>query len=453
MRQVNLLDETLRDGEQTRGVHFSPTDKLRIANLLVTAGTQVINGGFPAAGVPESQCVQHLARNLKGAELLAIARCTQPDIDACWQAIGEAESPRIGLFIPVSDLHMRVKLNRTPQQIVELATSAVRAALKYTSHVDLAFEDATRAEPQFLVEVARAVAEAGASVLTICDTVGYSVPESIAQLVRVVRQAVDEYSGTEIGVHCHNDLGLAVANTLAAAAAGAARLECTVNGLGERAGNASLEQVVTALAIHTSTYGVETRFRLDCAARLSTLVAERSGVEVAPSQPVVGRNAFSHVAGIHQDGVMKNPGTYEVIDPAALGRTREVATFSKLMGRSGLHALLREEGLSVPGEKVDEVLTQVKAKAAEGLPIHLPTIVREVTEPPPLLRALRFNTDLYRWRHEDDETILLYRLGGEQIVFLRGRSRAAFLDAARGEVRDTQVVEALREKQIFAEEG
>jgi 2-isopropylmalate synthase len=363
MRRIEIFDTTLRDGEQTPEVCLLLREKVELAESLCDLGVDVIEAGFPATAPAEEEAVAAIARTLRGVTVAALSRTTEGDLKAAARALEGAERPRIHVFSSSSDVHIREIFRRPPEAVVEEAVRTIEGARAYVDDVEFSPQDATRSEMGFLLSFYEAAVAAGATVVNIPDTVGYAWPAQMAELVRSVRARVPE--GVRISVHCHDDLGLAVANSLAALLAGADQVECTVNGIGERAGNASLEEIVTAIRIRADVLPFETGVRSDRLLSVSERVEALTGVVVQPNKAVVGLNAFRHESGIHQDGVLKSADTYEIIDPASVGtRTRMV-----IGKHSGRHALRRElEGLGLrPDDAAVRIIWQeVKARATDG---------------------------------------------------------------------------------------
>lgn len=353
MRRIQVFDTTLRDGEQSLNRTFTLAQKIEISRALIAAGVDVIEGGFPCSSAGDFAAVQALSRDVRGAVLAGLTRAVRSDIDACAEALREAECPRIHTGIAVSDLHMSRKLRKTPEQVIEMAADAVRYARNQVAEVEFYAEDATGSNPQFLARVCEAVIAAGATVLNIPDTTGRATPWMYESLLRQLREQVRGIEKVCLSVHCHNDLGMATANTLAGVLAGAAQVEVTVNGIGERAGNTALEEVVVALGLHDKTFQATTGIRLDRLAELSSLVADATQVPVYPFKAVVGSNAFSHASGIHQDGVLKAPETYEIIDPVTVGRAREQLVLTARSGRHALKVKAAALGWTLEGSNLD----------------------------------------------------------------------------------------------------
>jgi 2-isopropylmalate synthase len=362
---VRIFDTTLRDGEQAPGAGLTAAEKLEVARQLVRLKVDVIEAGFPAASPGDFEAVQRIARETKGVAVAALARCRDGDPQRAVEAIRVAERPHLHVFIATSDIHLKHKLRMDRADALRQAVEWVRygrKALGADAEIEFSAEDASRTDVDYLLDVYEAVVGAGASTVNIPDTVGYAIPAEFGQLVRRVVDRVGR--DATVSVHCHNDLGLATANTLAAVQAGARQVEVTINGLGERAGNASLEEVVMALRTRPTQFpelgsGVQTE-QITAASRL---VSYLTGFAVQPNKAVVGGNAFAHESGIHQDGVIKNPLTYEIMTPQSIGLAGSQLTIGKLSGRRGLQGKLRELGHELEGEALDAVYRQAIALA------------------------------------------------------------------------------------------
>ncbi len=335
--KIYLFDSTLRDGEQTPGARLNHDEKLEVARQLARLGVDVIEAGFPISSPGELKAVQSIAREVKGPVICGLARTVQEDIDAAWEAIKDAERSRLHVFLAASDIHMEHKLKKSPEALMEQAVAAVRYAKRFTDDIEYSPEDATRAREEYLYRLLEAVIKAGATTLNIPDTVGYAVPEEFGALIRRLRENVKGIDKVVISVHCHNDLGLAVANSLEAVKNGARQIECNINGIGERAGNAALEEIAVALRIRGNHFPYHTDINFPEIYRTSRLVSKLTGISVPVNKAVVGSNAFAHSSGIHQDGVLKKKETYEIIDAALVGGQ---AAKMCLTARSGRHAVL-----------------------------------------------------------------------------------------------------------------
>jgi 2-isopropylmalate synthase len=361
--RITIFDTTLRDGEQSPGCSMQPQEKLRLALQLAILGVDVIEAGFPVASEDDFAAVQLVSRTVSGPVIAALCRSVPGDINRAWAALKEAARPRIHTFLATSDIHMHHKLQKTRAEVLVMAREAVRRAKGYTQDVEFSAEDATRSDPAFLADIVAVALEEGATVINIPDTVGYTFPEEYARLIRGLRAQVGALEGAVLSVHCHNDLGLAVANSLAALGAGARQVECTLNGIGERAGNASLEELVMALRVRQDQLPFETGINTTELFRSSQMLSNITGVAVQPNKAIVGKNAFAHEAGIHQHGVLASPMTYEIMTPESVG----VKTNSLVLGKhSGRHALLQRcEELGYPLDKdgLERVYERVTALA------------------------------------------------------------------------------------------
>jgi len=362
--RIIVFDTTLRDGEQSAGVCFSHRDKLEIAERLEALRVDVIEAGFPAASAAECAAVAAVAERVRESSVCALARCVPGDIDAAGRALARASRPRIHVFVNASEVQLAQQLRKSRGEVLEMAEAGVRHARRFTPDVEFSPMDATRAAPDFVAEIVRVALAAGARTINLPDTVGYARPEQVRELFVGVVRRVPELEEATLSFHGQNDLGLATANALAAISAGARQVELTVNGIGERAGNTSLEEVVVALRVHGEAMGVHTRVDPSGICALSKLVEERSGMAVPPNKAVVGRNAFRHASGIHQDGVLKWRETYEVIDPATIGHERgSEIVLGKLSGRAGFVARVRALGLAFPEEGVEAAFRRFQTLA------------------------------------------------------------------------------------------
>ena len=366
MDAVRIFDTTLRDGEQSPGFSMNTAEKVRMARQLAALGVDVIEAGFPIASQGDLEAVRKVAEEVRGVPIAALARAKKEDVRAAIEALESATEPRLHVFLATSDLHMRVKLNMTREQVLEAIDSMVRLGRQHVAEVEFSAEDAGRTEIGFLCRVCRVAIDAGASVLNLPDTVGYAVPEEYAEMFRRVREYLGDPPGITLSAHCHDDLGLAVANSLAAVRAGVRQIECTINGIGERAGNASLEEVVVALAVRKESFGVTTGIRLNELFPTSRLLSEITGIQVVPNKAVVGSNAFAHEAGIHQDGIIKNPLTYEIISPQTVGVPSRSLVLGKHSGRNALRVTLRDLGYEPNDTELAECYRRVTALADQA---------------------------------------------------------------------------------------
>jgi 2-isopropylmalate synthase len=353
--RITVFDTTLRDGEQSPGCSLNVQEKLRLAHQLDRLGVDVIEAGFPIASEGDFAAVQAIAATIRRPIIAGLARACAPDIERAWQALKAAARPRIHVFLATSDIHLQYKLKISQQQCLEQACDSVRLAKSLCADVEFSPEDATRTDHEFLFQVLDAVVEAGATTLNIPDTVGYSMPAEFGELIQSIRRRVRGIENVTISAHCHNDLGLAVANSLAAIAAGARQVECTINGIGERAGNASLEEIVMAMRVRPDRYAYETGVVGEHLFPASQLLSELTGVPVQPNKAVIGRNAFAHEAGIHQDGMLKNPLTYEIMTPQSVGVPDSTLVLGKHSGRHALGLRCAQLGFQFDRRELDEI--------------------------------------------------------------------------------------------------
>jgi 2-isopropylmalate synthase len=365
--RVVIFDTTLRDGEQAPGCTMTASEKLRIARQLSLLNVDVIEAGFPAASPGEHDAVHAIASEIgtaDGSIICGLARALESDIDSCASAIKPAVRRRIHTFIATSDIHLQHKLRLTRAQVLRATERAVRYAASHTRDVEFSAEDAGRSDPSFLCEVILAAAEAGAATVNVPDTVGYNTPSEYGALVARICEAVRPFGNVTVSTHCHNDLGMAVANALAGVQAGARQVECTINGLGERAGNAALEEVVMALHTRSEFFGVETRINTREITRTSKLVADCTGVYMACNKPIVGANAFAHEAGIHQDGVLKHRGTYEIMSAEQVGADAGWCVLGKHSGRNAFRTHVQEKlGCTLQDDALIRAFAQFKQLA------------------------------------------------------------------------------------------
>jgi 2-isopropylmalate synthase len=338
-------------------------EKLRLAQKLDLLGVDVIEAGFPISSASDFEAVQAVARAVRRPVIAALARCCRDDIERAWQALCGAARPRIHVFLATSDIHLQHKLQISRRECMGRARDAVKLAKSYCQDVEFSAEDTTRTDQDFLCEVVEAVVEVGATTINIPDTVGYSVPSEISELIHTVRQRVRGIEQVIISAHCHNDLGLAVANSLAAVSAGARQVECTINGIGERAGNASLEELVMAMRVRPDRYPYDTTVVSEHLFPASQLLSEIVGFPVQPNKAIVGRNAFAHEAGIHQDGMIKNPLTYEIMTPQSVGVAGTSLVLGKHSGRHALNQRCEKLGFQLERRELDHVYRQFLALA------------------------------------------------------------------------------------------
>jgi 2-isopropylmalate synthase len=378
--KVYVFDTTLRDGEQSPGATMNNQEKVRLARQLDFLGVDVIEAGFPASSTGDFEAVRDICRVVETSQVAGLARASETDIDRAWEAVKEASRPRIHTFLATSDLHMRYKLEMDRKQVLDTIRRAVGRAAGYTPNVEFSAEDASRSDRDFLVEVVRTAISAGASTVNIPDTVGYAQPEEFGELIRYILDHVPNMDQAVLSVHCHNDLGLATANTLAAVRAGARQVEVTLNGIGERAGNAALEEVIMGLKVRGEYYGVRTDIsteQLFPACRLLSLII---GQPIPAYKAIIGGNAFAHEAGIHQHGMMANRETYEIMTPESIGRPPSEMIMGKHSGRHAIERRLQDLGYRLNKEQMDVVVQAVKQLADKKKQIYVEDLEAVVLE-------------------------------------------------------------------------
>jgi len=381
MEKIIIFDTTLRDGEQAPGASLNHKEKMEIAQALADLGVDIIEAGFPISSPGDFAAVAAVAKAIKGPVIAGLARAIKADIDACRDALKNAKHPRIHVFLATSKIHMQYKFKKAEDEILKLAVEHVRYARNFCGDVEFSPEDASRTEKKFLYKVVEAVIAAGATTVNIPDTVGYSEPEEFGNLIRSIKENVPNINKAVISVHCHNDLGLSVANSLAAIKNGARQVECTINGLGERAGNAALEEIVMGINTRRDIFGnVQTNIRSKHIYQVSRLVSSLTGFVIAPNKAIVGGNAFRHESGIHQDGVLKERTTYEIIDPADVGVTGENLVLGKHSGRHAFSQRLKSLGFTLSDERLEKAFERFKELADKKKNIYdddLRTIVED----------------------------------------------------------------------------
>ena len=360
---IKIFDTTLRDGEQSPGFTMNAEEKLIMAQQLAKMGVDTIEAGFAAASPGDFESVRDIGHTLKGPMVVSLCRTRIEDVDAAAEALKGSPNWGIHTFVAASPLHMKYKLQQDPEDVLQGAVKAVERSKSFTDNVEFSPEDATRSEPEFLVRMVSECIRAGATVINIPDTVGYTTPDEIYQLIDRLRNEVYQGDQVTFSVHCHNDLGLAVANSLAAVRAGARQIECTINGIGERAGNASLEELVMLFKVRKEMFGMETNIVSEELYHASRLLTQLTGIPVQPNKAIVGANAFAHEAGIHQDGVLKNPLTYEIMTPESVGIKSNNLVLGKHSGRHALAARIRELGYEVSGSELNRVFGEFKRLA------------------------------------------------------------------------------------------
>ena len=363
METVQIFDTTLRDGEQSPGFSMNGREKLLLARQLEQLGVDIIEAGFPIASPGDLDAVRTVAAEILGCRVAALARARQEDVNAALRALDPAAKPRLHIFLATSDLHLEHKLRITRQHALEQVGKMVLYGRARCDEVEFSAEDASRSDLDYLLEVIETAASAGATIINLPDTVGYSTPEEYGAMFLAARRRLAAYPNVILSAHCHNDLGLAVANSLAAIVAGARQVECTINGIGERAGNASLEEIAVALHVRQARYCASTNISLEKIYSTSRLLTSITGVSVPPNKAVVGANAFAHEAGIHQDGMLKNPMTYEIIVPEKVGVPTRRLVLGKHSGRNALRARLGELGYQTTEGELAECYKQAIALA------------------------------------------------------------------------------------------
>ena len=354
MDRIAIFDTTLRDGEQAPGFSMNVEEKLKMARQLERLQVDIIEAGFPIASEGDFEAVKKISAEIRSVTIAGLARALPADIDRCWEALERAARPRIHTFLATSDIHLKYKFNKSRGEALDIAVKAVERARKLCDEVEFSAEDAGRTEINYLCTVFDAVIDAGATILNVPDTVGYQTPAEYGQLIRTLRERLKNAERITISTHCHDDLGLAVANSLAAIENGARQVECAINGIGERAGNAALEEIVMALDTRKRYYNVTTGLKTEELYRSSQLLCELTGKQVQVNKAIVGENAFAHEAGIHQDGMLKNAVTYEIMSPERVGVPRSQIVLGKHSGRHALEARYRELGYTLTREQLEK---------------------------------------------------------------------------------------------------
>lgn len=420
MQKIKIFDTTLRDGEQSAGVNLNTGEKLEIARQLERLNVDIIEAGFPASSKGDLQSVQEIAKIIKNSSVTGLSRSIKSDIDAAWEALQGGAEPRIHLFLATSPIHMTYKLKQTPEQVIETAVNSVKYAANYFPIIQWSAEDACRSDLPFLAKIITEVIDAGAKIINIPDTVGYINPKEYGEIFSYLQENVPNIGRVSLSAHCHDDLGMAVANSLAAIENGATQIECTINGIGERAGNASLEEIAVALHIRSDYYKAKTRLHLQEIKRTSSLVSKLSGMVIPPNKAVVGQNAFAHESGIHQDGVLKEKTTYEIISPELVGVQTNSMVLGKHSGRHAFRNRVVELGFQLNDQEVNRYFKMFKELADKK---------KEVTDDDIfalLMEEKLSNHDIsnyqltslqvqYGTNHIPTATINLYDLNGQQI--------------------------------------
>jgi 2-isopropylmalate synthase len=384
MDRVIIFDTTLRDGEQAPGFSMNTMEKLEMARQLARLNVDVIEAGFPISSDEDFEATREVARQvgtLEGAPIICgLSRVGLADIDRCWEAVRYARRPRIHTFVATSDIHLKYKLRKSRAEVMKAAVEAVRHARAYSEDVEFSPEDASRSDFDYMCDVLSAVIDAGARTINIPDTVGYAIPKEWGERIARIRERVQGVENVVISVHCHNDLGQAVANSLTALMHGARQIECAINGIGERAGNASLEEVVMAIRTRKDFFGIDTQVKTQELFRTSRLLSHITGVHVQPNKAVVGENAFAHEAGIHQDGVLKEKLTYEIMKPEDIGRPSNKLVLGKHSGRHALAARLKDLGYERDGADLDRAFRKFKDLADRKKEVYDEDLIALVTD-------------------------------------------------------------------------
>jgi 2-isopropylmalate synthase len=362
-KKIKIFDTTLRDGEQSPGCSMNIGEKIEMARQLEKLGVDIIEAGFPASSKGDFNSVKQIAESVTDVRVAGLARALKSDIDTAWAAIKNAKYPRIHTFIATSDIHMKYKLKKTPEQVYDQAVEMIRYAKAKCEDIEFSAEDATRTRPEFLHKIVEGAIEAGAATINIPDTVGYTTPEEFYEIIKGIKENVKNIDTVDISVHCHNDLGLAAANSLAAVKAGATQVECTMNGIGERAGNAALEEVVMAMRVRKDIYPGENRINTEEIYRTSQLLTRITGVEVQPNKAIVGENAFAHESGIHQHGMLENKETYEIMTPESVGLSKNKMVLGKHSGKHAFESHLTECGHDLTKGEIEEIFIKFKELA------------------------------------------------------------------------------------------
>jgi 2-isopropylmalate synthase len=416
-RQIIIFDTTLRDGEQSPGASMNLPEKMEIAQALVTLGVDVIEAGFPIVSPGDFEAVRQVSQSVRGSVVCGLARCRDQDIDRAWEALRGAERPRIHVFLATSAIHREFKLKMDKESIIRHAVAGVKRAAGYCPDIEFSPEDASRTETDFLCEVVEAAIAAGATTVNIPDTVGYATPAHMANVIRTLRNRVPNIDKAVISVHCHNDLGMAVANSLAAVEAGAGQIECTINGLGERAGNCSLEEIVMAMRTRNDYYHADTRIVSKRLVPTSRLVAGITGIQVQRNKAIVGQNAFAHEAGIHQDGILKERTTYEIMLPQDVGFATTDLVLGKHSGRAALANRIKTLGYSLAPEQIQTVFEAFKVlcdKKKEIYDADIAALIEQEMRAVPELWSL-VSYEIASGTGKTPRVMLRLRRGGQEV--------------------------------------
>jgi 2-isopropylmalate synthase len=416
MEKIIIFDTTLRDGEQAPGASLNKEEKIEIAQSLVNLGVDVIEAGFPVSSPGDFEAVKSISSVVKRASICALARAVKKDIEAAYQAVRKAERPRIHVFLATSKIHMKYKLKKAKDEILRLSVEGVRYAKRFVPDIEFSPEDASRTEREFLFQVLEAVIKAGATIVNIPDTVGYAEPEEFGNLISEIKRNVPNINKAIISVHCHNDLGLAVANSLSAVKNGARQIECTINGIGERAGNASLEEIVMGIKTRRDIFSnICTNIKTSKIYTTSRLVSKLTGFVVAPNKAIVGMNAFRHEAGIHQDGILKKRITYEIIKPEDVGFYETGLVLGKHSGRHAFRERLKSLGLKLNKNQIDKAFEYFKNLADKKKQIFDEDLFAIVED--------EIRVTARAWQLEDLEIISSIKSSPKAIVSLRKKNK------------------------------
>jgi 2-isopropylmalate synthase len=412
--RITIFDTTLRDGEQSPGASMNVEEKLKMAHQLDALGVDVIEAGFPISSDEDFESVKQTAQQVRRPVIAGLCRAVPADIERAWEALAYAERPRIHTFIATSDIHLEYKLKKTREQVLEDARQAVRLAKRFTEDVEFSAEDATRTDPDYLCQIVQAVIEEGATTVNIPDTVGYTIPSEFTKIIETLRARVHNIDRCQLSVHCHNDLGLAVANSMAAVQAGARQVECTINGIGERAGNASLEEIVMALRVRRDLLPYETGINAEHIYKTSQLLSNITGIFVQPNKAIVGKNAFAHEAGIHQHGVLSHRLTYEIMTPESVGVKQSLLVLGKHSGRHALNNRFQEMGYTLSRAELDKaykLFTKLADRKKEVFEEDLMAILQDGIRDIPEAYSLRLVQALAGNPKSSTATVVLERDG------------------------------------------
>ncbi|MDA7950695.1 MAG: 2-isopropylmalate synthase [Pirellulaceae bacterium] len=404
-RMIRIFDTTLRDGEQSPGASMNLNEKVEIAQALVALGVDIIEAGFPIASPGDFESVSEIAKTVRGSVICGLARCNEKDIDRAWEALKHAEQARIHVFLATSAIHREFKLKMTQEEIIERAVKGVQRAVGYCDDIEFSPEDAVRTEKNFLCRVVEAAIDAGATTVNIPDTVGYATPKHMGEVIAHLKNNVPNIDKAVISIHCHNDLGMAVANSLAAVEEGAGQIECTINGIGERAGNCSLEEVTMAMRTRGDYYDFDSNIQSQKLVPTSRLVSSITGLQVQRNKAIVGRNAFAHEAGIHQDGMLKERSTYEIMRPEDVGFAKTDLVLGKHSGRAALADRVKTLGYSLTGEQLQHVFDRFKHLADKKKEIYDDDIVALIQQ--------QLHTDNHQVEEENQWELVSFKLQTE----------------------------------------